>query len=300
MQQLVDFHPSARKKIADILPTIKPSQPSTVVISSKSKYFEEEVEWCRYFLSDQRFHRRSSMSGAVCTNVGRVLEDADDHIRNAVQEFDKGTNDPACTEGEYYIDAAIAILEIGLLLIERTERLAGSKHLLVEVPCPCQVAMRSPALDDLSKFKTCPVRNYICYISQTFRVVSPFDDGFRWDYDSGGNDSEDDEPFTLYWKFWKIWKRASEKEGIEEVIRDWVIAVGYATSDGSPHAIRSVILSYVDLPSMLPHLGPNDEPQDIRPRWLFDAIRAVDEILLNMRIPERKMEALPDVAGMSI
>ena len=119
------------------------------------------------------------------------------------------------------------------------------------------------------------------------------------DSDSGGNEREDGH-VTQYWKDWKYWEEASEKEGIEEAIRDWVIAVGYATPDGSPHAIRSIILSYVDLPSMLPHLGPNDEPQDIRPQWLFDAVRAVDEILFNMRIPERKMDAVPDVAGMSI
>ena len=174
MQQLVDFHPSARQKIADILPTIKPRQPPTVVISSRSKYFEEEVEWCRYFFSDQRFHRHSSMSGAECRNVRRVLECEDRHIQDMVEGFDKGTNDVACTEGEYYIDAAIAILEIGLLLIERTNRLARSKHLRVEGPCPCQDSIRSAALDDFSNVSPiCPRQKSFLVYLWNFQACQP-------------------------------------------------------------------------------------------------------------------------------
>jgi hypothetical protein len=61
IQQLVNFHPSSREKIADILPTIKPSQSPVVVKSTESKYFKRQVDWCRYFLSDQ--------SGTVCKPV---------------------------------------------------------------------------------------------------------------------------------------------------------------------------------------------------------------------------------------
>ena len=255
------------------------------------------------------------MSGAVCTNVVRVLDLADDHIRDIFDEFDKATNDPACSRGEYYIDAAIAILEIGLLLVERTKRLATPKVLSRAGLCPCQAPMRSPALSDISRDQsTCPVRAYMWHIPRTLRLVSPFNDDFWLDSDSEfngskddedysnaeSNESEDDEETIHYWRDWGYWEDESQKGVIEEVIRVWVIAVGYATPDGSPHAIRSVILEYVDLPTMLPHPGPNDEPEDVRPRWLCDAVRAVHEILVNMRIPERKMEAVPDFAEMSI
>ena len=138
------------------------------------------------------------MAGAECRNARGVLQCEINHIRDMVEVFDKETNDPACTEGDYYIDAAIAILEIGISSIERTERLARPEHLRLEEPCPCQVAMHSPALDDFSNSQsTCPVRASFWDIARSFRVVSPFNH-IRRDPYSESNESEDDGNVTQY------------------------------------------------------------------------------------------------------
>lgn len=97
-----------------------------------------------------------------------------------------------------------------------------------------------------------------------------------------------------------IRNKRPEGNSKESLIREWVVAVGYATLDGSPHALRLAMLKYVKLPPMLPHLGPNDEPDDLKPRWLFDAARSVDQILRYKRMPETEIEEVPDVAGMSM
>ena len=293
MQQLVDFHPSTRQKIADILPTIKPSQPSAVVTSSKSKYFEEQVEWCRYFFSSDWKPGHTISQREPCDIVGVLLSDQSFQIRMKVVRFDSKTNN--VREVEYCIDAAIAILQLGLLLLERTKRLARPNCRRVLYSCICCRTEDDENESSCDYRDACPVIACFRRLSMTFRLIGPITKG-----DPKGYKSEEDEDITKYWKDWRYWQSTPEKGGGEDLIRDWVIAVGYATPDGSPHALRSVISKYVDLPPMRPHLGPNDEPENIKPRWLYDAVRAVEGILLNMRIPERKMEAVPDVAGMSI
>jgi len=295
MQQLVDFHPSSTERIADIIPTIKSSESPEVAISTNSKYFEEEVEWCRYFFSPDWKPGHTISQRESCDVVAGVLGAQIRQIRWKLARFDGQVNN--LREGEYYMDAAIGILEIGLSMLERTKRLDTPKDPCVEVSCQCQVPVRSPAVDVIPyALSMCPVDAHFLLIDLAFRRVSPFGDQISRDSDSdsegiGSEDDEDDSDSEV---------NESEYEYDEDVIRDWVIAIGYATPDGSPHAIRSVFLKYVDLPPMLPHLGPNDEPEDIRPRWLLDAFRAVDHILEDRRIPERKIEVVPDIAGISI
>jgi len=223
--------------------------------------------------------------------VGEVLEYEISHIRKTVVILNDGIND--VSQGESYIDAAIALLEIGLLLLERTKRLTKPNH--SRIACSCICCGYEPGEQDgyccWNEWE-CNVTAHFMSLSGCFRLVRPFIIEFgRY---SEIHESQSDEEVM------KLEEIPLEKDSKENLISDWVIAVGYATSDGSPHAIRSVLLKYVDLPTMLPHLGPNDLPEDVKPRWLFDAVRAVDEILRYKRMPERRIEAVPDIAGMSI
>jgi len=73
VQQLVNFHPASREKIAELLPTIKRASSATVK-STESKYFEKQVDSCRYFLSDQEWTRHPTvLKSTSCEIVARVV-----------------------------------------------------------------------------------------------------------------------------------------------------------------------------------------------------------------------------------
>lgn len=287
VQRLVDFHPSARETVADLLPSIKPRQGHAAVKSTESIYFKNQVDWCELFLADKSWARHPSLSPReICDTVRKVLEYETGRIDTAVEEFD--LKKVSCTESQLFVDAAVAILDIGLLIFKRQERLAKAGLRREAWSCKC-----CPDEDCSDNFRECPVLAHLSLLFHVFEGLRPY--VFDIEQDGDGGESDD------HVEYRDDLRITSPESNYESLVREWITAVGYATFDGSPHAIRSVILKYnVKLPPMLPYLGPNAEPIDTKAPWLFDALRSVDKILTFHRLPEFKPEVVPDLGVMSI
>jgi len=224
----------------------------------------------------------------ACDIVSRVVRYEILSIGNSITDYDAGRNH--CSEGEYFVDAAIAVLDIGFSMLKRTKRLAKPNHPFVECSCVCVDS--SPAYSCCASVKYCPVVMSYYLIYGTLRKVKPYLAEIQ--RHGEGDERDDDEDY------WAQRKLPLEPESSEELIRTWVKAVGYATSDGSPHPLRSVMLKYVKLPPMLPYHGPNDQPINIRDPWLYDALMSVDQIIRDKRMPEVKHDSVPEIGGISI
>lgn len=193
VHQLVDFHPPSRERIADILPTIKRSQPPAIVKSTESKYFEKQVDTCRYYDSSEDSTSYRIMSRhESCEIVSRATTVEIEDILFKVVYFDRvGSEEMDCSKEQHSVDAAIAILDIGLLLLERTKRLARPDH--QRIACSCVCCLDEP--DDpgdwcCNELVSCNVTAHFMILSDIFRLVRPFMTGLEM-YGEG-NESEDD------------------------------------------------------------------------------------------------------------
>jgi len=170
INQLVNFHPSARETIGDILPTLKPSQTPAVFKNTESIYFKRQVNWCGYILADSWVRHLTMPKADACDIVSRVVRYEILSIGNSITDYDAGRNH--CSEGEYFVDAAIAVLDIGFSMLKRTKRLAKPNHPLVECSCVCVDS--SPAYSCCASVKYCPVVMSYYLIYGTLRKVKPY------------------------------------------------------------------------------------------------------------------------------
>jgi len=290
INQLVNFHPSARETIRNILPTLKPSQPAVVQKNKESIHFKRQVDRCAWFLSDNNWVRHPATTRAdACDSVSRVVGYELLSIQDSITNCNSRRNH--CEE-DYFVDAAIALLDIGLLFIKRTKRLATPSHRYVACSCVC---VECSPTDDCDNSGYCPAINNYYSLYKTLRKVRPYLGGMLRDGEGGDSDDEeedsDDEKDNYI---------PRELESSEDLIRAWFKAVGYATSDGCPHFLRFVILKYIKLPPMLPYHSPNAQPINLREPWLFDALRSVDRVLRTLKLPEAKHDIVPEINGLSI
>jgi hypothetical protein len=287
IQQLVNFHPSSREKIADILPTIKPSQSPAVVKSTESEYFKRQVDWCQYLLSNQDWTRHPTVTtGTSCEIVAKAVEHELDIIMRKVQACKAYESAPRgkSSRDEYFVDAAIAILDIGLLLIERHNRLAKADHeMYPEHACECHVCPEDPDEDFVDGDVACQVYHCFETFSDIWKVIVGAEYGTTGSMVTGGYSS---------------------------VQKRMLADICYATPDGSPHPLRVALSRYIDLPSLVPDPGP-DAPNDINlSRWLHCEMRRLRFYVGGGEMPPRtcipnpipKVAALPilNVAGLSI
>jgi len=283
VNQLVNFHPPSREKIAELLPTIKRASPA-IVKSTESKYFQGQVDSCRYFLSDQEWTRHPTVAKLTsCAIVEKAVEHELGIIMKSVDACEPF--EPVirynCSKGEYFVDAAIAVLDIGLLLIERHSRLAKKGHNPERWWCTCE----------------CQVCSEVCI-----------------------DDREDDDGFcnvgfclvTFANICHVIWHSQGKQlsrhqvgvEDSESVRSEWLAAICYATPDNSPHALRNALSRYVDLPPLVTNPGPNANQTVALTQWLETQMaRLLRIVVAGVEagvMPERNSHPVPDVAALSL
>ena len=217
--------------------------------------------------------------------MARVLRDELQSIETSIGNFDDTRS--YCSEGDYSVDAAIAILGIGVLMLDRTKRFAKPNHQRIACSCVCVESIPICQCSDETGY--CPVMAVYFYLDCVLRAVTPYTmggPGICW----GKDDQDWSEHFKIF----------PEDESNVDLFRALYIAVCYATSDGSPHPLRSVVSNYVKLPPMLPYDDPNGQPIKIKGSWLFEAFDSIDLIIRYARLPGAKHDTVPEISGLSI
>jgi hypothetical protein len=274
--------PPSREKIAELLPTIKRASPA-IVKSTEPKYFQEQVDSCRYFLSDQEWTRHPTvLKSTSCEIAAKAVVYEFAIIMKSVRACKAYEPVPrhGCSNGEFFVDATIAVLDIGMLLIERHKRTARKdrkRHLW----CTCECQVCGEDCDDVGH-EACQVVKCLEVFGDTLFTISPIE-------------KED----TIL--------RLKDMEDDESVQKEWFAAICYATPDGSPHPLRSVLAKYIDLPSLVIHSGPNTcQDADLIDRIEGEIIRMLltvqyRTILDRHTILDRKKSSpIPNIVGLSI
>jgi hypothetical protein len=172
-----------------------------------------------------------------------------------------------CGQGEYFVDAAIAVLDIGLLLFERQKRTAKKDHDLASAcACVCQDCEASDCAD------RCRVHSCFNNFYNLWESIQPPD----------------------------IECEQFNNEGEDLVFQEWLAAVCYATPDGSPYPLGVVLSRYIDLPYLVPNPGPNAPNDDNLSRWLYCEMRRLGEYVERGKMPKRTSYPVPNVAGLPI
>jgi len=95
--------------------------------------------------------------------------------------------------------------------------------------------------------------------------------------------------------------RLKDMEDDESVQKEWFAAICYATPDGSPHPLRSVLAKYIDLPSLVIDPGPNAcRDADLIDRIegeMFHMLATVDDRSI---LDRKKSSPIPNIADLSI
>jgi hypothetical protein len=80
----------------------------------------------------------------------------------------------------------------------------------------------------------------------------------------------------------------------------WHTEMLYATSDNQPHPLRETLLQYIDLPPILPHPGPNDNPITELDGWLRPCLEGLAASVGEETMSDRRLKPALDLQGMSI
>jgi len=279
VRQLVNFHPPSREKIAQLLPTIKRASLAimpAIVKSTESKYFEKQVDSCRYFLSDQEWTRHPTVTKLrSCEIVAMAVSHEFDTILKSVQacEAFKPVSRYQCSRGEFFVDAAIAVLDIGLLLFERHKKLAKQDHSLDQwCACECQTCYEGC---DIFGETYCDVHGCFVDFQEIWEVIWPL-------------------PVN------HLGPNQKPMEDGENVQREWLQACCYANPDGSPHLLRNVLSKYFDLPSLVSPLCRDSSQYVILYQWLEKRMNHLGSIVESGVMPGRDSHPVPDVAALSI
>lgn len=227
--------------VSALLPSIVPTQPE-LVQNTKSVYFDNRVDWYEAMLGDRAWTRHSSTSIIdICKMIGTAVSSELDQVISLIGRSVDGSPNitPAkCSMGEYYVDAAIALLDIGLLVFERQARFKKADNHPIRCACLCLPCVDCDKDTDAND-KTCQV--YDCFESLRL-AINAVQPNMETRLGRKDGDSQD-----------------SELEMDENIKEEWLNATFYAGPDGTPHDLRVAILNYVDLPALKPFSGLGEE-----------------------------------------
>jgi hypothetical protein len=149
IRELVDSQPSAHEAMLSVLPSIAPTQPAQETELTESIYFADKVEWCETVLSDEYMNHRTTSDLARCQAVSiAVIYEINEIRTQCGYNNTYGGGDPTpqipadCDdEASYFLDAKMALLDIGLLILERRNRL-WRQDWCCSKNCPWTVVLR--------------------------------------------------------------------------------------------------------------------------------------------------------------
>ena len=305
LKTLFDLHLTSRASIAAILPSID-SDPSLANIITKSVYFGEHVIRChRELLGDDWSPRLEKRDMGICERAADVLLSTMDYMIVDMKDF-LGYNfrhmDSDHTAGMYRMDAAIALLEINCIMLERQRRSAiyarlpgyrptGRTH-RGQVNCSADACFER--LAEIWGTWTTPDEEYECSLNS-------------WEtYITGSMDEDEQDEMASWLQEWRELDAAVQcAVGDNEYL-----ATQYAICDNELHPFREAVLKYIDLPPIPPNMRYNDIPPVLPcegehdtlvvEHWLGTYLDKIGRILRSGKMPEREPEDSLDMGGMSI
>jgi hypothetical protein len=289
LKTLFDLHPSARKSITAILPSMTPATSIANAVSN-SVYFGEQVAWCHEYLNNHnwpnnpRLPAKGSCAGAasVLNYTALIFED---------QFENRKFREHGCNEAVFWIDLTIALLEIVLLAFERQSRL-GPEHDSI-----CERIKDQRGLLGLDReVGICDVKFSLFELGDVLencvlpRVLDVIADGIhperlaRLEDDASPEELADFEETANYLFVWEAWH----------------VAIRYSTRDNQSHPLRETLLKFIDLPPILPHPAPDDNPITESDDWLRPCLVKLAHDIAAGKMPDRRPGPVLDLGGMSI
>jgi hypothetical protein len=271
-----------------LLPSIVPTQPD-VVQNTQSRYFDNRVDWCEAMLGDRAWSRHSAIPKTdICNMIGQAVSDEISQLTELVSRKVDGSRNVTpdkCSQGEYHVDAAIALLDIGLLVMKRQERFRKTGDHPAKCQCLCV-----PCVDCEDRETTCTVDGVFAELLDALVTVEP--DMEKQEGQNrviGTNEVEDDESDDLRDKDTDTHNSNCE---LDQELWEWIGATFCACSDGTPHDLRLAILKYVDLPPLLPNLSVIDDQLEDS---LRRCINNINEIIKSEKMPRPTGEPVKQI-----
>jgi len=273
---------SAKRTMTALLPSIIPSQPE-LVQNTQSRYFDNRVDWCEAMLGDRAWSRHSAIPKTdICKMTATAVESELAQLVIAMSHNIDGSPNITpnkCSIEEYYVDAATALLDIGLMMFKRKERFQKDDEHPTACACLC-IPCLEPHIDPETDDTACPVHKCFDTLRRAMIAVQPNMEVKNLE-DYGRDDDGESED--------------SEREVDDEIRGHWIYATFYAFPDGTPQDLRLAILKYLDLPPLLPYPGPDHEFDNHVEESLRNCIHGINEIIKSGKMPKPTGRPLPQI-----